>query len=91
MSALSHNAKLRDEAETWEDPEWLAMTAAHSRKHDYWIRWECAHMPFHLHFLLIPLASDPTVFRLQLLSSLQTFPFRAAQREREAAFRQFLR
>eukprot|EP00961_Rhodomonas_salina_P238723 3226027-Rhodomonas_salina.1 len=48
-------------------------------------------MPLNLHFRLIPLASAPTVFRLQLLSSLRTFPFRAVQREREAAFRQFLR
>eukprot|EP00961_Rhodomonas_salina_P261131 3529144-Rhodomonas_salina.1 len=66
------------------------MKAAHSRNHDCRVLWECAHMQLNLHFRLIPLASDPTVFQLQLLSFLQTFPFRAAQREREAVFSQFL-
>eukprot|EP00961_Rhodomonas_salina_P300154 3939520-Rhodomonas_salina.1 len=39
-SALSHNAQLRSEVEDWEDPEWLAMKAAHSRNHYCRVRWE---------------------------------------------------
>eukprot|EP00961_Rhodomonas_salina_P184710 2493783-Rhodomonas_salina.1 len=59
MSALSHDDELRAEVKEWEDPEWLAMKVAHSRNHDCRVQWECVNMLLHLHFRLLPLASNP--------------------------------
>eukprot|EP00961_Rhodomonas_salina_P110817 1491308-Rhodomonas_salina.1 len=90
LTALSHNAKLRLMAEEWEDPEWLATKAAHSRNHDNRMLWECAHLPRKLRFRLIPTAANPMVYHLHFLPSLMTHCFEIAQQERETAFRQYL-
>eukprot|EP00961_Rhodomonas_salina_P302981 3941048-Rhodomonas_salina.2 len=51
---------------------------------------KCYHAT-HTHFQLIPSAAGPPIYRLLLLSSFRTHPFRTIQREREQAFLDFIR
>eukprot|EP00961_Rhodomonas_salina_P261248 3530589-Rhodomonas_salina.3 len=90
-SALSYSLDARKIAEMTEDPDWLGIKADHVIRHDNWIHWECLHLVCNLRFGLIPCATDPTCFKLHLLSSLTVYPQQMERRVRDQEMLQHIR